>query len=210
MWRGGRTEQLEYTKKVLLVGDGAVGKTSLVRRYVHDLFADRYIATIGTKTTRKEFKLEYEAEDVCVTLDLGIWDILGQKGIEKAHQLYFEGAHAYIVVCDLTRADTLAAVPEWAARVHELCGKVPGVLAANKVDLVEDREARKGEVTALADGLGVKWFWNSAKSGENVEMLFYELGTKICEPIVTQFAQAKAEAAGRAGRPKKKFAGLRR
>jgi len=184
-------EPLDYTKKVLLVGDGAVGKTSLVRKYVHDIFSDRYIATIGTKTTRKEMTFDYEDQGVQVKLDLGIWDILGQEGIEHSHQIYFKGADGFIAVCDLTRPETVGNLRRWAARVREECGEIPLVVAANKVDLVGARTPGADGVDAVAKELGARWWRTSAKTGENVETLFFELGVFLCGPIVEDFAAAR-------------------
>lgn len=196
-------DQVNYAKKILLVGDGAVGKTSLVRRFVHDMFSDRYIVTIGTKTSRKELKLEYEEENVCVNLQLGIWDILGQKGGERAHQLYFKGAEGIIVVCDLTRPETLASAPDWLARVQAICGKVPAVLAANKVDVAEERKIEQQEVGNVAQRLGIKWFQSSAKTGINVELFFHEIGSQLCESLVLKHVEAREAAAAGQGSQKR-------
>lgn len=198
-------EEVNFAKKILLVGDGAVGKTSLVRRFVHDLFSDRYIVTIGTKTSRKELKLEYEAEALCVNLQLGIWDILGQKEGARAHELYFKGAEGVIVVCDLTRPETLASVPGWAKRVEALCGKLPAVLVANKADAKEERKVEEQEVAEVAKGLGVAWFQASAKTGLNVEAFFHEVGGLLCESLVVKHVEAREAAA--AGQGSKKRSG---
>src|SRR6266702_3278588 len=101
-------QTLEFEKKVLLIGDASVGKTSLVRRFVIDKFDDRYIVTIGTKTSRKPMEFKYEPQQLAITLTLNIWDIIGQKEMKKLHTLYFKGSEGVIVVCDMTRADTLA------------------------------------------------------------------------------------------------------
>lgn len=200
-------DEVNFAKKILLVGDGAVGKTSLVRRFVHDLFSDRYIVTIGTKTSRKALRLEYEAEDLCVNLQLGIWDILGQKEGARAHELYFKGADGAILVCDLTRPATLASVPDWSRRVEALCGKLPAVLVANKQDAADERKVEEQEVDEVAKGLGVSWFQASAKTGLNVEAFFHEIGSLLCESLVVKHVEARDAAA--AGHGTKKGLGRR-
>ena len=200
-------EEVNYAKKILLVGDAAVGKTSLVRRFVHDLFSDRYIVTIGMKTSRKNLKLEYEAQELRVNLQLGIWDILGQKEGARAHELYFKGAEGAIIVCDLTRPETLASVPGWSKRVEALCDTLPAVLVANKADAKDERKIENRDVADVAEGLGVALFQASAKTGLNVDVFFHEIGSLLCESLVVKHQEARnAAAAGqgskkRSGRP---------
>src|SRR6267378_1805723 len=177
---------LDYSKKIVLVGDAAVGKTSLIRRFVLDKFDDKYIVTIGTKTSRKQMEMKYEPQQLAITLN--IWDIIGQKEMKKLHTLYFKGSEGVIVVCDMTRADTLASVAEWLNGVYECCGKVPGVLACNKADLKDEFAVTDAQIRATAAQFGMKHFYCSAKLGENVENIFNEIGSKLCEPIVTKHA----------------------
>src|SRR6267378_1805727 len=177
---------LDYSKKIVLVGDAAVGKTSLIRRFVIDKFDDKYIVTIGTKTSRKQMEMKYEPQQLALTLN--IWDIIGQKEMKKLHTLYVKGSEGVIVVCDMTRADTLASVAEWLNGVYECCGKVPGVLAANKADLKDEFAVTDAQIKAAAAQFGMKHVYCSAKNGENVEAIFNEIGSKLCEPIVTKHA----------------------
>ena len=179
---------LDYSKKIVLVGDAAVGKTSLIRRFVIDKFDDKYIVTIGTKTSRKQMEFKYEKQDLAITLTLNIWDIIGQKEMKKLHTLYFKGSEGVIVVCDMTRADTLASVAEWLNGVFECCGKVPGVLACNKSDLKDEFAITEAQLQATANQFGMKFFHCSAKTGDNVEGIFNEIGSKLCEPIVSKHA----------------------
>jgi small GTP-binding protein len=179
---------LDYSKKIVLVGDAAVGKTSLIRRFVIDKFDDKYIVTIGTKTSRKQMEFKYEKQDLAITLTLNIWDIIGQKEMKKLHTLYFKGSEGVIVVCDMTRADTLASVAEWLNGVYECCGKVPGVMACNKSDLKDEFAITEAQLQATANQFGMKFFHCSAKTGDNVEGIFNEIGSKLCEPILSKHA----------------------
>jgi small GTP-binding protein len=183
---------LDYSKKIVLVGDAAVGKTSLIRRFVIDKFDDKYIVTIGTKTSRKQMEFKYEPQQLAITLTLNIWDIIGQKEMKKLHTLYFKGSEGVIVVCDMTRADTLASVPEWLNGVYECCGKVPAVLACNKSDLKDEFAITEAQIQALCQQYNMKMFHASAKNGDNVENIFNEIGSKLCEPIVTKHATGAA------------------
>src|SRR5712691_11954240 len=111
---------LDYSKKIVLVGDAAVGKTSLVRRFVIDKFDDRYIVTIGTKTSRKPMEFDFPDEQIHLHLMLDIWDILGQSGMERAHKVYFKGAECFILVLDGTRRATFENLPTWIKAVADL------------------------------------------------------------------------------------------
>lgn len=178
---------IEVEKKVLLLGDAAVGKTSLVRRFVVDVFSDNYIATIGTKTTRKTMYLNYEKTDVTVQLNLSIWDIIGQKGMERTHKVYFPGTEAAILVADLTRPDTFESLAEWAGALRAVCGDVMSVVAANKSDLAGGVVVRDEDAEAAAEALGCGWLKTSAKTGKNVEEAFRSLATELCKPIVARY-----------------------
>ncbi len=203
-------ETLEFEKKVLLIGDGSVGKTSLVRRFVIDKFDDKYIMTIGTKTSRKPMSFTFEPEQLQLELQLDIWDILGQSGMERAHKVYFKGAEAFILVFDGTRKLTFDGLVGWARQVVELCGSIPGVLAANKADLKDKFQVNDAEVESLAKQLNLNLFWTSAKTGENVEAAFQKVGEDLCYPLLQKYgAGAKPETAAK-GKAEKKKSGLLR
>ncbi len=95
------TEPRRMKVKVCLVGEHAVGKTSLIRRYVLDEFDDRYIVTLGAKVSKKEMLLESKANSG-VQMDMTIWDIMGSKGFrELLREAYFHGAQGILAVCDI-------------------------------------------------------------------------------------------------------------
>jgi small GTP-binding protein len=180
-------ERLEFEKKILLIGDGSVGKTSLVRRFVIDKFDDKYIVTIGTKTSRKPMKFAFAPEQLEIDMQLDIWDILGQSGMERAHRVYFKGAEAVIIVCDGTNRKSFDAVPGWAASVVELCGSIPGALAVNKVDLRPQFQVSDEEAAARAKEFNLTLFHTSAKTGENVEAVFQHIGSALCTPLIAKY-----------------------
>jgi small GTP-binding protein len=198
-------QTLEFEKKVLLIGDGSVGKTSLVRRYVIDKFDDKYIMTIGTKTSRKPVAFTFEPEQLHLELQLDIWDILGQSGMERAHKVYFKGAEAFILVFDGVRRPTFDGLVGWAKEIVDLCGSIPGVLACNKVDLKDQFQVNDDEVASLAKSLNLNLFYTSAKTGENVEAAFRKIGEDLCYPLVKKYAAGGGADAGAEGdAPKKK------
>jgi small GTP-binding protein len=194
---------LEFEKKMLLVGDAAVGKTSLVRRFVIDKFDDKYIITVGTKTSRKVLELIYEREGVTIYLMLGVWDIIGQKELERTHQMHFRGAESYMLTLDGTRRDTFDSLKHWADSVHAVCGPIPGVLACNKVDLRSQFQVSDQELASMAKQLGLTLFFTSAKTGEKVEAAFRLIGDSLCKPILRKYAGAGAEASASSASGKK-------
>ena len=155
-------------KKVCMVGLFGTGKTSLVQRFVHSLFSERYLSTVGVKIDRKALQLD-GAE---VTLVL--WDLAGRDKHEDITASYLRGAHAVLYVADGTRRETCDQLPELRAIVREAAGEVPEVLALNKSDLVADWALGRDDEQALA----AQWdlVRTSARSGDGVEEAFLRIG----------------------------------
>lgn len=172
-------------RKILLLGDGAVGKTSLIRKFVTDKFDDKYIATIGTKVTKKELHLK--SEDGPIFLTLMVWDVLGQKGYKTIQSSSFKGADGVILVCDFTREETLKSLEEyWLPRIGDNLSKLKLVFVANKSDLANDACFSLGVLQEMASKYGSDGFSSSAKTGENVEKLFLNLGRMLTGTKVEQ------------------------
>ncbi|MCK4266509.1 MAG: GTP-binding protein, partial [Thermoplasmata archaeon] len=156
-----------------LLGEGAVGKTSLLRRYVHDTFDDKYIKSIGAKVTKKVIVLPEQDTQVTLT----IYDILGQMTSEKLQASYIRGAAGALLVCDLTRHETLEKLDDWIRVIDRVLGPTPTILLGNKSDLTDQIQISDDELNNLTDSLGGTFFHTSAKTGLNVENAF-ELLTK--------------------------------
>jgi len=162
-----------YIKKVSLLGDGGVGKTSLVRRFVQDMFSDEYITTFGAKVSKKVIELDD------IELTMMIWDILGQKGKASLHSTYYSGTNGALVMCDLTRPETLEGLVRWAAELKAVTGEIPIIPIANKSDLSPMiSQERLHEVGSI---IGHDFLQTSAKSGEGVQAAFLELGRSMLE-----------------------------
>ena len=176
-------ELREILKKVVLLGDGGVGKTSLIARYVVDKFDDKYIATIGTKVSRKD--IQVIRPNLIVNLRLMIWDVLGQKEYSKVRAASLSGAQGLILVGDLTRSETVDSLLEfWLKEAELVVGTVPTIVVGNKADLAD-----KGQMTATAlESQGQKFDFPtclaSAKTGENVEGMFHTLGEMMVADVV--------------------------
>lgn len=166
--------------KVCLVGNPAVGKTSLVRRYVMDSFDDKYLTTIGTKVSKKPVRVTDPSKDLDADVDLMIWDIMGQPGFrEMLKDAYFFDAKGVLAVADLTRKDTLEDLASWIKAVEGVTGKVPIIVAVNKSDLQAEAQYTTAEAVQAAEALGADVFLTSAKTGSNVEEVFRRLGARV-------------------------------
>jgi small GTP-binding protein len=166
---------IEIMRKMCVIGDTSVGKTSLIRRFVVDKFDDKYIVTIGTKTSKKT--LTFRGEDANVSLKLIIWDILGQDQFEMVKASAFKGTSGAFVVMDLTRKDTLHSFEKWLSSLYKVMPGVPVVVLANKNDLKGEFGA--DDVEELLMNHEFPYFLTSAKTGENVDEAFYTLGKMI-------------------------------
>lgn len=175
----------EMTVKICLVGDSAVGKTSLIRRYVFDYFDDKYISTLGTKVTLRETIIPYPDSDFQVQMKMLIFDIIGDKNYRNLlKDSYFNGANGVIAVCDLTRNETLDSLNEWIETAFEVAGDAHLHLLANKTDLEDEVELSESRVSELSIRYDSPFSFVSAKTGENVEKTFQSLARRLADRVI--------------------------
>ncbi|XP_058613876.1 ras-related protein Rab-38 isoform X2 [Onychostoma macrolepis] len=157
--------QKEHLFKVLVIGDLGVGKTSIIKRYVHQIFSQHYRATIGV-----DFALKVLHWDSQTVVRLQLWDIAGQERYGNMTRVYYREAVGALIVFDVTRASTFDAVLKWKddldLKVTLSNGKpVPAVLLANKSD--QSREGLRSQIPKLdtfcKENGFVGWFETSAK-----------------------------------------------
>jgi len=158
----------DFIKKVVMLGDPMVGKTSLVQRYVKNMFDDTYLTTIGTKPSKKEVKVGQS------NVIIMIWDIAGHS--YTLHPEYYVGAKGALLVCDLTRRSTLENLMSWYTSLANRVGDVPIVILANKADVLKS-EFNLEDV----ERLGFRAMRTSAKTGENVELAFMTLAEDMTD-----------------------------
>lgn len=164
--------------KVVVVGNARCGKTSTIRRFVQKDFSEEYVSTIGADFVEKI--IDY---DETLRISLQLWDIAGQDRFAKLTRAYFRDTKGAIIVCDITRANTIDAVVTWKNELDACCTNlsdssecIPVVMIANKSDLLDD------PLGALTIGVNmqkcvssngiVEWFRTSAKNGEHVDDAF--------------------------------------
>lgn len=171
---------ITLSKKVCLLGDFAVGKTSLVRRFVYDLFDDRYISTIGVKVSRKTVLVA--REDEVVELHMLLWDLAGSDEFNVMRSSYLRGAAGVLLVGDLTRPDTFAGLPGYLDEVRRLNPAAAAVLAANKADRLDGNAGQDSvlqSAQALAGTLQAPLYLTSALLGAEVETAFRHLARML-------------------------------
>jgi small GTP-binding protein len=155
-------------KKVCMLGAFAVGKTSLVSRFVSSLFSDKYLTTVGVKIDKKRVSL------LRGEMELILWDIYGEDEFQKVRMSYLRGASSYLLVADGTRKATVDVAVSLQQGVEKEIGKVPFVLALNKVDLADLWQVDRAALEPVTDR-GWKVIRTSAKTGEGVEEAFLVL-----------------------------------
>jgi small GTP-binding protein len=167
--------------KICLYGEGAVGKSCLIRRYVDNTFDEKYLMTIGTNISKKKVILSHPTEpDAGVEVNLQIWDIMGQMGFsDLLKKKHFEGAQGAIGVCDITRKPTLGDLEVWTDSLVQEVGKIPIIMLANKCDLVNNISFGEKDLVKLARKYGAVHGFTSAKTGENVDASFRLLSEAI-------------------------------
>ena len=160
-------------KKICLLGDFAVGKTSLIRRYVEGRYDEKYLSTIGVNISRKSVEQdEY-------LLNLLIWDLAGSDDFANVSSNYLSGAVAALVVCDLTRPDTLETFDFYATKMRTINPQAKLLFVGNKADLEADRGIDLKDAAAVSDDLEGYFLATSAKTGFQVEAAFQHLAGQI-------------------------------
>ena len=167
--------------KVCMVGENAVGKTSLVKRFVFDQFSDNYLGTIGTKVKKKVINIRDPDTKEPLEVHLMVWDIMGHVGFRQLlKESYFFGANGIVGVCDNTREKTLPQLEGWVNEVQEVAKSIPLVFLGNKCDLIDEQQISLNEIESSASGYEKSIaFLSSAKTGFNVDLAFKILGEKI-------------------------------
>ncbi|MHA1472046.1 MAG: Rab family GTPase [Promethearchaeota archaeon] len=168
-----------FIYKVAIVGNGGVGKTSMVLRYCENSFKESYLMTIGSNFSTKTVEL---ADHPQLQVKLQLWDLAGQKHFSFVRPPFYRGATGIIYVFDLTRRSSFADLLEWREEVEKVIGQKPCLVVGNKLDLAkqgqrevaeQDGEAVKFEMHAM------KYFETSAKEGNSVEEIFKTLTLEI-------------------------------
>ncbi len=168
--------------KICVLGDISVGKTSLVRRYVDREFSDAYLSTVGVKISRKLVKLADVHDGSPEEIQVVLWDLEGGSTFHDVSESYLQGAHAAVIVGDLTRPDTIDRIEGHLDHFLKVNPRASAVVALNKSDAVTDPldlssnswDSRKAVLQTMC---------TSAQSGEGVDRLFEEIGMHLIHEL---------------------------
>ena len=169
-----------FKAKVCTAGEPAVGKTSTIRRFVVGDYDDRYIATLGTKVTKRTVHVRNPGSSEETQVDLILWDVMGTPSIrELLKEAYYHGAKGILAVFDLTRPETLGALEGWASSISTVAGRIPIHVVGNKVDLADERRVSEADLARFCTGHGWSWSSASAKTGEGVLAAFEAISRAV-------------------------------
>ncbi|MHA1146414.1 MAG: Rab family GTPase [Candidatus Helarchaeota archaeon] len=177
----------KYTLKIVLVGDYAVGKTSLIQQFIEKSFRRDYRPTLGADISL--FDIELEAKHEKTQVRLMLWDIAGQHQWHTVRKRYYQGSHGIILIYDITRAPTFYNIEgKWLDELEEYCYKTaeqkpPIILAGNKVDLkdIAKISAEKGDKLKNKYDNIIEHIQTSARTGENVKEAFIRLARMVID-----------------------------
>jgi small GTP-binding protein len=162
-------------KKICMLGAFAVGKTSLVARYVSSMFSDKYLSTVGVKIDKKQVSVDGR------DLTLMLWDIAGQDDFQTVQPSHLRGMAGYLLVADGTRRATLEISRQLQVKAATVAGPVPFILLLNKSDLAAEWEIDEPMLIKLVEQ-GWRVVRTSAKTGEGVESAFDLLARAMLGP----------------------------
>lgn len=158
-----------------MLGAFAVGKTSLVQRYVKSIFSEKYLTTVGVKIDKKAVEINGKQ------IEMLLWDIYGEDEFQNVNTNYLRGASGYFLVIDGTRKNTLTTAFDLKDRVEKTIGTIPFILVFNKCDIEQEWEIEEKTINDLQKE-GFTVIRTSAKTGQGVEEAFRILAEKMIKP----------------------------
>ncbi len=163
-----------FQKKICIVGEFGVGKTSLVSRFVRSMFSEKYHTTIGVKIDKKQLRVDDSQ------VNLVIWDLAGESPLRTLKPSQVLGASGFLLVADGTRLETLDAAITLQQRIADILGPVPFILVVNKVDITDAWTLDPVTIDELQEkGWDVRL--SSAKTGQGVEEMFSDLAERLIQ-----------------------------
>jgi Ras-related protein Rab-21 len=160
--------------KIVLLGEGRVGKTCLCLRYVQNTFSDSQESTIQATFLEKRINLGK------TSMKLMIWDTAGQERFHALGPIYYRDANGALLVYDITDRDSFTKVRNWVKELRKIVGEsIVLVIAGNKADKAKERQVDEAEALEYAKTVGAQHITCSAKTGKNVEQAFLELSKQM-------------------------------
>ena len=173
----------KYIYKIIVVGDGGVGKTSLIKKFTEGSFEQEYIKTIGAQFSK------YESERNGDKIKLLFWDIAGQEDFQFLLPSFYQNAKAAIIVYSLEENElgrnSFVHIKNWHENIVNYCGKIPLLVFANKVDLVNEGNLDTSELQKVVDVNNfLSYYLTSAKTGQGVIEAFNAIINRIYDQFI--------------------------
>jgi len=183
-----KRKEIKHILKVLLLGDGAVGKTSLILRFIENRFQEEYSMSLGVDFLTKTVQF-IDTNNIQRNVSLQVWDIAGQSRHVSYSHLYLTGALGAFYVFDLTRRDTLLDIQErWQSQVLRVSPQCLSILIGNKADLKKEQALTKAQTKRVQEAMRViDYIETSAKTGKNVNEAFQTMTTRILNVTAKKF-----------------------
>ncbi|MFW9972110.1 MAG: Rab family GTPase [Candidatus Odinarchaeota archaeon] len=164
--------------KIVVIGDGGVGKTSLIKKFTQGTFEQDYIKTIGAQFTRLEKKINGDK------IGLIFWDIAGQSTYDFLSPLFYRESRACIIVYSLEEnelgSESFKHIENWYNEMKIRCGNIPVVIFANKIDLINESDLDTSRIQLITNKLNLlNYYITSAKSGQGVNEAFNTIIEKL-------------------------------
>ncbi|KAJ3443595.1 ras-related protein rab-21 [Anaeramoeba flamelloides] len=169
---------MSHKFKIVLLGEGRVGKTSIVKRFVENTFDSGQISTIQASFLKKTLTVQKKS---CT---LAVWDTAGQEKFRALGPIYYRGAQGAVLVYDTTDIQTLDRVRDWIEELRKVLGRsVSLVIAGNKFDRLKKKQEVENEALELAKSVGAVHFFTSAKTGQGIEEMMKNLTERMVETV---------------------------
>lgn len=180
----------DYIYKLSLIGDGGVGKTSMVQRYVHGIFKADYKATIGTYISKRECRFN----ELDTSVKFMIWDLAGQNQFQRLWPDYLTDSRTGIIVFDITNKESFNHVRKWYDIINKVAlPNIILILVGNKSDLEDEREISTQEGMNLAKELGIYYMETSAKTNENIEEAFEWIALQVINTNIEEVKDSELD-----------------
>jgi len=172
--------------KIVLLGEGCVGKTSLVLRYVNNAFNDQHNSTIQASFLTKRLNIDGEK------ISLAVWDTAGQERFHALGPIYYRDANGALLVYDITDVDSFQKVKNWVKELRKMLGTdISLAIVGNKFDLEKNRVVSVEEAELYAASVGAKHYHTSAKLNKGIDELFLDLTKRMIAKGGTQQKQSQ-------------------
>ena len=166
-------------KKILVLGDYGVGKTSLIKQCINEEFDDRHLTTLGVNIALKEISMRFGGEKADIDVELELWDIAGNKGIADVKREFYKDGDGAIIISDLTKENNIIDCENWIKTTYQIIGKIPFIFVGNKYDLVSEEDLDMDKIQELASKYNTLFILASAKFGDNTNEAFHEIAQKV-------------------------------